>query len=87
MNELEYDYIIVESYYPEINTGFHGPVHVRPLKDQYPYLDTYHVECSKTLKTDYPVGTKFRIKAKISQRENGGKFVYNNHRWNYEVLK
>jgi hypothetical protein len=87
MNEKDYDYIIVESYYPRNTSGLHGPIHIRPIKDQYPYLDTYHVECSKELSYDYPVGTKFRIKAKLSQREGLATFVYSHYKWPYEVLR
>jgi len=74
MKNQEYDFIIVESYYPSNTNGLHGPVHVRPVHvrpvpNQEPYETTMHVECSKDLSYDYPVGTQFRIKAKISQRE------------------
>ena len=83
----DYNFIIVESYYPIDTRGMHGDVHIRPIKNQFPYLETYNVECSKRLSTDYPVGTKFRIKGKISQREKGAKFVYSHHKWKVEILK
>lgn len=87
MKNQEYDYIIVESYIPPVNKGYHGDVHIRPLPNQEPYLTTMHVECSKTLSEDFPLGTKFRIKAKITQREGGTKFIYSHYSWPYEVLK
>lgn len=38
-------------------------------------------ECSKKLFTDYPVGTKFLLKAKLTDRESGGLFFYSYYRW------
>lgn len=87
MKNQEYDFIIVESYIPAVNKGYHGAVHIRPLPNQEPYLTTMHVECSKILSEDFPLGTKFRIKAKITQREGGTKFIYSHYSWPYEVLK
>lgn len=87
MKPTEYDHIIVESYCPKNTSGLHGPVHIRPIPNQEPYHFTLHVQCSKALSEDYPVGTKFRIKAKLTQRENGGEFIYSRYSWPYEVLK
>ena len=42
------------------------------------------VECSKQLMRDYPVGTKFRIKAKLTDREDGGEFLYSYFGWKFE---
>ena len=86
MKKEGYTYIIVESYLPRNMSGLHGPVHIRPIKGQEPFMDTYHVECSKKLKEDYPVGTKFRIRAKVTQLLDGAKYVYSHHKWEFEVL-
>lgn len=45
------------------------------------------VECSKALSEDYPIGTKFRIKAKITSKLGGAHFIYSHYSWPYEVLK
>ena len=87
MKNQDYDYIIVESYRPPITAGLHGEIHIRPLPNQEPYLTTMHVECSKDLSNAYPLGTKFRVKAKITQRGGGAKFIYSHYTWEYEVLK
>lgn len=87
MKNQDYDFIIVESYYPVNTSGLHGPVHIRPMPNQEPFETTLHVECSKDLCYDYPVGTQFKIKAKITQREEGSKFIYSHYSWKYEVLK
>ena len=43
-----------------------------------------HVECLKSLSRNYPVGTRFRIKAKLTDREGSHGLVY--FGWRYEVL-
>lgn len=87
MKITDYDFIIVESYRPASTRNLHGEIHIRPVDNQSPYEKTMHVECSKNLSNDFPEGTKFRIKAKITQREGGTKFIYSNYKWPYEVLK
>jgi hypothetical protein len=34
----------------------------------------------------YPVGTRFRIWAKLTDREGCGQFLYTSWRWKFEVL-
>ena len=87
MNEKDYSYIIVESFYPVKTAGLHGPIHIRPIKDQEPFLHTMFVECSKDLPDNYPVGTRFRIKAKIVNKIGQRSFIYSHYSWPYEVLK
>jgi hypothetical protein len=38
-------------------------------------------ECSKKFFTDYPVGTKFLLKTKLTDREGKGPFLYSYYRW------
>ena len=81
-----YQLVEVKSYRPTSTSGLHGKVHIRPCDDQgYPV--SMHVECSKKLSKDYPVGTRFRIRAKLTDREDGGEFLYSYYGWNYEVLE
>jgi hypothetical protein len=80
-----YVYVIVESYLPASTNGLHGPVHIRALPGQG-YPDDIHVECSKKLSRNYPVGTRFRLRAKLTDREGGKEFLYSSFRWDYEVL-
>jgi len=82
--EGAYRCIIVESFYPSSTAARHGPVHIRPLRGQG--LDpSIFVECSKRLSADYPVGTLFKLRAKLTDREGGGEFLYSYHGW--EVIK
>lgn len=87
MSSDQYSEIIVESYLPSSTSGLHGPVHIRPLPNQNPFKPHLHVECSKELSNDYPVGTKFMITAKITSRQGGKPFVYSHYSWPYRVLK
>ena len=85
--ESEYHTIIVESFYPKDTSGRHGLVHVRPAKHQI-FPQSLFVECSRDLvnTTLHPVGTKFRIKVKLTDREGGTNFLYNSYRWPYYVV-
>ncbi|SED74260.1 hypothetical protein SAMN02787142_3738 [Burkholderia sp. WP9] len=83
--DTHYEYVIVESFVPVETTGLHGAIHIRPAADQK-YPQTIHVECSKKLSRDYPVGTRFKIRAKLTDREGGGQYLYSSYRWPVEVL-
>jgi len=80
-----YFYIKVESYLPRNTSGLHGKIHIRACKGETLPQDL-HVECSKDLSTKFPVGTQFKIKAKLTDREGMGKFIYSSYRWPFEVI-
>jgi hypothetical protein len=77
----------VESYNARPDQRLHGGVHVRPVPGR-PFSPDLRVECSKKLSDTkyYPVGTRFRMWAKPTDREGGGQFVYSRFRWKYDVL-
>lgn len=85
--EREYHTIIVESFYPSDTSGRHGPVHVRPVTHQI-FSQSLFVECSKDLVNTklHPVGTRFRIKVKLTDREGGANFLYSSYKWPYDVV-
>lgn len=70
-----YREILVESYKPSSTSGLHGNVHIRPISDQGLPTDL-QVSCSKKLSRNYPVGTRFRIRAKLTDRNEGGEYLY-----------
>ena len=82
----EYQYLVVESYIRSKRTGQRGSVHIRPITGQ-PYPISMHVECAKSLTIDYPVGTKFRLRAKLTDREGGGEFLYSYYGWSVSVIR
>jgi hypothetical protein len=77
-----YQEIIVESYMPINTSGLHGPIHIRPIPGQV-FPTHLQVECSKELvdPTKYPVGTRFKIRAKLTDRLGGGEFLYSYFGW------
>lgn len=82
-----YRYVEVESYVEQSTGGLHGPVHIRPVKGE-PYPKGIRVECPREMRDParFPTGTRFRIRAKLTDREGGGEFLYSHHSWRYEVL-
>lgn len=80
-----YRMVIVESFEPLAISGLHGSIHIRPVAGQG-LPTTLHVECSKDLSKKYPVGTKFKIKAKLTDRDGSGEYLYSRFSWHYEVL-
>lgn len=81
-----YRLVVVESFKPSATSGLHGEVNIRPAAGQG-LLTTLHVECAKKLSRDYPLGTKFRIKAKLTDREGSGEYLYSNFNWPFDVLE
>lgn len=78
--------VVVESFRPSSTSWLHGGIHIRPVAGQG-FPTTLHVECSKKLSKDYPVGTKFRIQTKLTDREGAGEYLYSYFGWPVEVLK
>lgn len=79
-----YDWIEVESFIPNKLSGSHGRVHIRPVAGG-PHSTDLRVECSKALSRNYPVGTRFRIRGKLTDMQ-GTPFIYSSWQWKYEVL-
>ena len=79
-----YRTVMVESY-RESGSGLHGDIHIRPLTSEG-FPRGMRVECSKVLIRDFPVGTRFRIKAKLTDKEGGGEFLYSYFGWKFEVV-
>jgi len=83
---MEYEHIIVQSVLSS-ERGQVGPVHIKPLPNQDPYLETMWVQCSKVLSNDFPVGTKFRIRAKIVYPTGQRPYISSHYTWPFEVVK
>lgn len=87
MKTKEYSYIIVESYKPKNTSGLHGEIHIKPIAGQEPFTEDIHVSCSKRLSEEFPVGTKFRIKVKLTKRKNGKAYAFSYRTWPFEVVE
>jgi len=82
--EEPYIQIVVETY-SESGSGLHGDIHVRPIAGQQ-VPRSLRVRFPKALRRAHPIGTRFRVYAKLTDRDGGGEFVHTNHAWDVEVL-
>lgn len=83
--EEPYIELIVETYY-ESGGGLHGDIHVRPAAGQ-PFPQHLRVRFPRKVREAHPVPTRFKVAAKLSDREGGNEFIHTNHAWGYQVLK
>lgn len=83
--EEPYRPLKVESYEIQSSSGKRGKIHIRPLTGQWAEV-SLQVECSKKLSNDYPVGSQFEILAKLTDREEGGEYIYSSFRWKFKLL-
>jgi hypothetical protein len=82
--EEPYIRVVVETY-RESGSGLHGDIHVRPIAgEQLP--QSLRVRFPKSLRHAHPIGTRFLVYAKLTDREGGSDFVHTNHAWDVEVL-
>jgi len=77
--------VVVETYL-ERGAGLHGDRHVRPIPGQG-YAEGTRVRCSKAMRNAHPIGTKFLIYAKPTDREGGRDFLTSHHSWDYEIVE
>ena len=80
-----YHFIIVETYLfgPR---GDKGEVRVRPIAGQI-FPASMNIECSKKMRYNHPIGTKFKIRVKVSElSETNKQFLYCHYNWPYEVV-
>jgi hypothetical protein len=81
----QYLQVIVETY-TAVKAGKSSRIHVRPVKGE-PFPQSMDVECSRSMRERYPIGTRFRIYAKKTSREGGKPFLYSRYDWPFEVLE
>jgi len=77
--------VMVESYRASATGGMHGDVHVRPVAGQG-YPTHLNIRCPHEMKRNYPVGTRFWIRAKLTDREGGTDFMSTHHSWPWELV-
>jgi hypothetical protein len=65
-----YREVAVESYIDR-----KGAVRIRPMAGQA-FAPTMPVQCGRTLRDDYPPGTRFLLNAKLTDRLGGPHFLY-----------
>jgi len=75
-----YREVAVESY-----ADRRGVVCIRPMAGQA-FAPTMKVQCSRALRESYPVGTRFLLNAKMTDRQGGPHFLYAWHGDPVQVL-
>jgi hypothetical protein len=80
-----YHWIVVESFVPLSTSGLHGVVHIRPAPNEM-FEQTLHVRCPKAMSDNYPVGTRFRLRVKLTDKEGSRSFLHAPHQWPFHVL-
>ena len=80
----EYKYYAVETFSPGYEKSS-ASVRVRPLAGQGLSTDM-RVECSRQMRKNHPIGTIFKIQAKLTTREGGTPFLFSSHTWPYTLL-
>lgn len=79
-----YQYLLVETFIPDQHEPTDAKIRVRPLPGQG-VPTSLRVECNRKMRELYPVGTIFKIKAKLIDKE-GSDFIYSHYNSSYEVL-
>ena len=79
----DYRYVIVRSGIGEDSQGRRKIV-ISPVEGQ-PFPTSLRVECSQRLIEDYPLGTRFKIKAQLTDMM-GTAFLYSYFGWPFEIV-
>lgn len=85
MPDEPYYTLIVETY-RERGSGLHGDIHVRCVPGQE-FAPSFRVRFPKAPRYAHKIGTRFRIYAKLTDKEGGNPFLHSTHAWPYKVLK
>lgn len=79
-----YKKVVVETYYAR-KPGKTSLIHARPVTGQH-YPPDWDVECSHDMRQSHPLGTKFLIYAKETNKLGGKPFLYTHFSWPYEIV-
>jgi hypothetical protein len=77
--------VVVETYLAPPTSGHRGGIRVRPIAGQQ-FPRTMNVECSKAVREAHPVGSRFRLRVKLTDREGGGEFLWSHHSWPFVLV-
>ena len=79
-----YKEVVIETY-PNTQGGSSKSIRARPVSGQG-YDTSMNVECSASMRKSHPIGTKFLLQAKLTNREGGPSFLYAHFESPYTVL-
>jgi hypothetical protein len=83
MPSPHYRYVVIQTYRAVAEASPHS-IRARVLPGQ-DLPETMRVECSSKMRESHPVGTRFKIKAKIKQTSNDP-HLYTSYQWEYETM-
>jgi hypothetical protein len=81
-----YEHIIVEVFLPEYTEPTSANRRIRPAKGQK-YPQSLRVECDRSFREEYPVGTQFRMQVKLVESDEMSPFLYSHYKWKPELIK
>lgn len=76
--------IDIESFEGQRVPGSPVPILLRPIAGQA-FPPTLLVEGNKSLATDYPVGSRFKVQVALADRPGGGQFLFSSWQWDVVV--
>ena len=83
--EEGYHSIIVETYSIS-GSGLHGDIHVRPVEGEM-FSQSLHVRgFQKRVRNAHPIGTRFRVNVKLTDKEGSEPFLHMHHNWAHDVV-
>jgi hypothetical protein len=84
MQQTPYRDVVIETYR---NRGepSRAKIRARPVPGQG-LSPNMKVECSSSMRERHPVGTKFIVQCKVTDREGGAEFLYTSFYWDFRVV-
>jgi hypothetical protein len=79
-----YKDVVIETY-RNTSGGSSKSVRARPVAGQG-YDTSMNVECSSSMRKSHPIGTRFLLQAKLTDREGGPSFLYAHFNSPYTVI-
>lgn len=76
-----YVYIVAESYRDEAS----GRIHIRPAPNQR-FAQSLRIKGCRDC-SQYPIGTRFRLKVKLTDVEGRDDYLYTSWQWPFEILR
>ena len=80
----DYRQVLIETYRARGEPSGHE-IRARPVSGQG-FSRDLKVECSSKMRYGHPVGTKFIVQAKVTDREGGTPFLYTSWQWRYRTV-
>jgi hypothetical protein len=78
--------IVVETYHQPPMSGYRGGIRVRPVAGQ-DFPVTMNVECPRAFRKEHPVGTRFRMDVRLTDRDGRGEFLMADFKQRYDVVR